>query len=320
MNFINALIAKVDNFQRSHLIPSFLFAVVKKYGEDNGGYQSAIITYYGVLSLFPLLIVFTSLTELLLKNNQALRSKISIGVTHYFPVLGNQLQGAIHSPKKTGIALILSLLITFYGAKGGASAFQYAVTNLWHTPKIKQPDFIKNMLRSFGIMIGGGIGLILAATLSAYMAILGHVFFVKILGAIISAIMLWLTLILVFKLAAAGNKKVRDVLVGAAIAAVGLQILQTAGNMILAHELKGLNSEYGTFALVIGLLFWIYLQAQVILYAVEVDVVRRYHLYPRSITGELTDNDKHTYERSAKSHRQHIEEEVRVKFYDKTKK
>lgn len=286
-NIPTKVIKAIDTYQRHHAVPGFVYAVIKKYGQDNGGYQAAILTYYGVLSLFPLLIVFTTLTQLLLKNNASLRMKVAHSVVHYFPIVGNQLQQSIHSPKKAGVELLISLVITFYGARGAASALQYALSLLWDTPRVEQPPFLKNLSRDIGIIVGGGLGFVAAVVLSSYAAVLGGGLGIKILATLLSTVLLWATFIIILKLAVAGDKPVKTVASGAAIAAVGIQILQTAGTAILAHELEGFHNEYGTFALVIGLFFWLYLQAQVILYAVEVDVVRTFHLFPRSLQDPL---------------------------------
>jgi membrane protein len=317
MNLVTTIVHKADAYQRKHPVPGFVYGVVKKYGEDNGGYQSSIITYYALLSLFPLLIVFTALTQLLLKNNATLKAKISTSATHYFPVIGSQLQQSIHSPKKTGIALLISLAVTLYGARGGASAFQYAMNTLWRTSPLKQPPFLKNILRSFGIIGAAGVGLVAGVVLSGYATALGRGLPIRIAATLLSAAILWFMLIILFKLAVAGNKRIKDVLVGALCAAIGLQILQTAGTAILSHELKGLNNIYGTFALVVGLLFWIYIQAEVVLYAVEIDVVRAYHLFPRSLQGELTESDKTAYTKYAEAATHHADESVHVRFHKK---
>jgi membrane protein len=314
MNRFTKAIQNIDTLQRKHTTLGFFYAIIKKYGQDNGGYQSAIITYYGLLSLFPLLIVFTSFTQLLLKNNHALRNKIATGTTHYFPIIGSQLQHSIHSPKESGLALIVSLFIMLYGARGVASAFQYSLNSLWYIPQFKQPPFLKNVLRGLSIITIGGLGLLTTSLLSGYIATLGHDFFIKIIATLASLLLLWVVLIYLFKLAVAGNKHIHQVMVGAAIAAIGLQILQTLGGIIMSRELKELNSLYGTFALVIGLLFWIYLQVEVILYAVEIDVIRAYHLFPRSLQGSLTESDKAAYIKYTKSTTQRINEKTFVKF------
>jgi YihY family inner membrane protein len=309
------LIKKIDDFQRSHGFFGYIYAVIKKYGDDNAGYQSALITYYGLLSLFPLLIIFTTVTRVLIKHDNALRQKIITSVTHYFPILGNQIQSSIHSSQKTGLILIVSILVTLYGARGGASAIQFSLSNIWREPACKRPNFTSNLTRSLSIIGIGGIGFILASLLSGFTVILGHDVIVKILATLVSILVIWVTLIAVFKLAIAGNKKIKEVILGAGFAAILMEILQIAGNAIIAHELRNLHSVYGTFALVIGLMFWIYLQAEVILYGAEIDVVKHFHLYPRGILqSSLTTKDKEAFEKYAEAEKRHKDETIKVSF------
>jgi membrane protein len=315
MNLIQRIIKGVDEFQRNHTPVGFTYAIIKKYGQDNGGYQSAIITYYAVLSLFPLLIVFTTVSQLVLRSHPDLHAKVVSGLNRYFPIIGNQLQEAVHSPKKAGVALLISSLITLYGARGVASALQFSINSLWHIPPTKQPSFPKNTIRSLGILFTGGIGFVVAAVLAGYTAILGHSIEVRILSIVISMLVLWGTFIFIFKLALSGNKPPRRVAIGAAFVAVGIQLLQTLGSTILAHELKSLRNMSDTFALVIALMFWIYLQAEIILYGVEIDAVRHYHLFPRSLQPPLTDADKVAYASYAQGRRLTSGERVKVKFH-----
>ena len=56
------------------------------------------------------------------------------------------------------------------------------------------------------------------------------------------------------------------------------------------------------FGVVLGLLAWFYLQAQITLYVVELDVVRARRLWPRSLVPPpLTDADMHAYQIYAES-------------------
>ena len=50
---VKQIIAWADRLQRKHGVLGFPYAVVKKYGDDAGGRQAALITYYGFLSIFP---------------------------------------------------------------------------------------------------------------------------------------------------------------------------------------------------------------------------------------------------------------------------
>jgi membrane protein len=54
---VNRIIARADRLQREHGVLGFPYAVVKKYGDDAGGRQAALITYYGFLSVFAVLLL-----------------------------------------------------------------------------------------------------------------------------------------------------------------------------------------------------------------------------------------------------------------------
>ena len=63
----SALINRLNRHQLKHRFSGFVYAVIKKYSEDNTGYQAILITYYGFMALFPLLIVAVTFMQLLLK-------------------------------------------------------------------------------------------------------------------------------------------------------------------------------------------------------------------------------------------------------------
>ena len=88
---------------------------------------------------------------------------------------------------------------------------------------------------------------------------------------------------LAFRLATAKEITWRQLWLGAAISAVIWQILQAFGGYFLSHQIAHASPLYGTFAFVLGLIAWLYLQAQLTLYAVEINVVRAYRLWPRSL-------------------------------------
>jgi membrane protein len=60
-------------------------------------------------------------------------------------------------------------------------------------------------------------------------------------------------------------------------------VMQLVGTYFVNHQVKNATPVYGTFALVIGLLVWIYLGAQLTLLCAEVNVVRVKRLWPRSL-------------------------------------
>ena len=80
---------------------------------------------------------------------------------------------------------------------------------------------------------------------------------------------------------------------GAIAGALGWTLLQYLGGVLVEHSLRNTSKEYGAFALVLGLIAFLYLAAEVTLYAAEVNVVRVRHLWPRAVVQPaLTAADK----------------------------
>jgi len=78
----------------------------------------------------------------------------------------------------------------------------------------------------------------------------------------------------------------RAVLPGAALGATGWTILQLLGGWLVGHRLQHASELYGVFAIVLGLIFWINLGAQLFLYSTELNLVLTRHEWPRSLRSE----------------------------------
>lgn len=315
-NFLERIIQRLNAWQQRHKRVAFGFAVIKKFSDDEAAYQGALITYYGFLSLFPLLVVGTSVIEIIARHNQHLQTRMIDAISSYFPGFGSQLQTHIQGVHQTGLVLVIGLLFMLYGARGGAAALQHALNHIWLVPRRKRAGFPIAQLKSLSIVVVGGVSLLTAAVLSGYATSLNHSALFKIVPSAISALLLFGTFLFIYRVGTeANNIKFRDLALAAIISAIGLQIFQTLGGYYVTHELKHLSSLYGTFALVLGLLAWIYLQAQLMLYAVEISTVRALRLWPRSLDSQqLTAGDRRAYSLHAKKEHLVNEEQIDVAY------
>jgi uncharacterized BrkB/YihY/UPF0761 family membrane protein len=106
-----------------------------------------------------------------------------------------------------------------------------------------------------------------------------------------------------------------DVLPGAIVATIGWQVLQAIGGWYVARSLRGASQVYGFFAIVIGLLGWLYLGAQMTLLAAEINVVWKRKQWPRALVQPpLTLKDKDALRRLAKMEERRPEEVIVVRF------
>jgi membrane protein len=283
VHHVSRLIRRLNHYQQQHHTLAFGYAVIKKYGEDSAGYQAALLTYYSFLALFPLLLVLTTLTDTALARYPHAEATVIKSITNYFPLLGSQLSAHIHSLKRSGLALATGSLFTLYGARGVAGAFSHGVQHIWQVPKQDQPGFPKSLFKSLALLIIGGLGFLLASISAGLAAAAGHGFLFRGLSIAVNFIILFLLFTVLLNFSLPRHVSLKETRVGAAFAAIGLVILQLLGGYILAHELKSLDALYSYFALSLGLLFWIYLQAQMLFYAVEISIVSSHKLWPRSL-------------------------------------
>jgi YihY family inner membrane protein len=281
---IEKIIKWFDQFQYNHKIIGFPFAVFKKYGDDEAGNQAALITYFGFVSLFPLLLILFSILDSISSRNAEFEKRIISATLQYFPGTAEEISKNIHGFHRTGISLFIGIIITLYGVRGISSALQNASNKLWQIPKKQRPNFWVTTVRSFGIIILGGGGMIFTSVILGYTNNISSTGpFFKILVTIFALFLNSLVFMLVFRLATAKQVKTKWLINGAIVAAVFWQILQFLGSYLILHQLKRSSELYGVFSIVLGMLFWIYIQAEVTLYAIEINVVRTKKLWPRKI-------------------------------------
>jgi membrane protein len=316
-NRLERALIHLDQLQQRHRFLAIPYAVIKKYGDDEAGYQGALLAYYGFISLFPLLIIATAVINFISEHRPALHERLLQSIDGYFPAIGNDLQLSVHSSGKTGLGLAIGLLIALYGARGVANALRHSMDHVWQVPHKKRLGFPQGLIRNLLLIVGAGSGLLLAAFLSSYATAFGHSFVWGAAVSFASLFILFWTFCFIFRYATSSKHKLHDNFPGAIMAAAGLQILQTFGGYLITHQLKNLNGLSAQFAVVLALLFWLYLQAQVFLYAAEINTVRTLRLWPRSFTGKpLTKGDERALRLYAKraAFKPIPEEEISVTF------
>jgi YihY family inner membrane protein len=314
------IIDKFDRFQRKHKIIGFLYALQTKYSQDNGGQQAALLTYYGFLSLFPLLLAATSILQIILSSRPDLRASVINHATTYFPVLGEQLQSNVTHVSGAGIGLAVGIILAIWGAKGVADVFQDTMNRLWGIPMNKRPGFPHGHLKSLGMMTVGGLGFVTVSVIASLTFSLDRTFFFWLMSIAVSIILLFGLFWLLIKWALADSSLVttHSLRTTAISAAVSVQVLQLAGGYLITHELGNFKHLYGTFAATLVLLFWIYLQARVVVYCAEAGMVSARQLYPRAINRQhLTDKDKRAFAAYAEQQKFVEPEQINVKFKDK---
>jgi membrane protein len=304
MSAVQRLASRADKMQQRRPWLAVPVATWKKFSDDRAGSLAALVAYYAFVSLLPLLLVLVSVLDLLVRNNAALRDRLLDSALQQYPLIGAQLRPHVeHGLSGTGFALVTGIVIALYGARGVANAIQNSLNTVWAVPIVDRPRFPWSLLRGLGLIATLGPGQIITITLSGLAGGAGHIGGAAgRVAAIIVALLLNVGLFwLAFRIATARQIPARDFAISAVLSAVAWQILQLVGGYFVGHQLKS-HSAYGVFAVVLGLLAWLYLQAQITLYVAEYNVVRVRGLWPRTLNPPpLNEPDVLTYRLAAKA-------------------
>ncbi len=274
----------IDRLQQRRRWLAFSFATARKFGEDQAGSLAALVAYYGFFSLFPLLLVLTSLLGKLLSGRPGLQHRVLNSALANFPVIGNELRRNVHSLSSySTIAFVLGILVALWAGTQVVKALQNALNTVWSVPFKHRPGFVATNARAFGMLVILGVVTVVAAVVGGVGAG-SSTWWWTVAGVALSLVLNVALFLLAFRVLTVARVTWSDVLPGATLAGVVWTILQALGGFYVGHEVKSATGTYGTFAVVIGLLAWIYLGAQITLYAAELNVVRAERLWPRSIT------------------------------------
>ena len=106
----------------------FPLAALYKFFDDFGSYLAALLTYYGFVSLFPLLLLASTILGFVLSGDPRLENEVLTSALSQFPVIGPDLGLAEHLGGGT-VGLVVGIAGCLYGGLGVAQAFQYAANS-----------------------------------------------------------------------------------------------------------------------------------------------------------------------------------------------
>jgi uncharacterized BrkB/YihY/UPF0761 family membrane protein len=211
-----------------------------------------------------------------------------------FPIIGDQVQDNIHGLRGSGVGLVVGLMVFARGARGLTQVTQHAMAEIWNIPGRQRPSFWARQVRGLLLLVVFAVGLA-ATSLLTWLGSYGEQAVAVALANLVAAATVNVGLfLLVFRVLTPQQIPTRQLLAGALVAGVAWQVLQAVGGYLVVHYLRHTSQVYGVFAIVLGLLFWLYLGAQLTLYAAEVNVVAARRLWPRSVLQPPLATDQHT--------------------------
>ncbi len=253
---------------------------ISMYDGDNLTYASSI-AYYGLMSLFPALLLLLSFLGQITADEDERRLILDF-VLRYFPnrldFISQQLDAFQHSSRALGIG---SGLLLTWAALGFFSALTTAINHAWG---VKQFSYLQNKLVSFLMMLAAGLLMFIALLLLSAKGIVGASWFAQVLENapglhfLTSLIVEWATMLifilvvgLIFYFVPNAKVRFKDVWPGAIFTGV-LWRLTFLGFSWYIRDFSRFTKIHGSIAAAVVFLLWVYVSAVILLYGVEFTV------------------------------------------------
>jgi YihY family inner membrane protein len=318
MNPVEKVIRKLDATQQRHTPTAFIFGVVKKFGDDNGGVLVSNLAYSAFVSIFPLLLVLTTILGIIASADPAIRTDVLNAVSSQVPLIGKTLTENVHQLKRASvIGLIVGLLFLIWGATGLAQAGLFTMAQVWNLPGPARPGYVQRLGRAVLFLSMLGAGVIVTTGLASLPSYVVKGFWLVILVTVLTAAFNIGMYTGAFRVLTPKGVPTRNLMPGAITAGILYTALQVLGTWLVRHYLHS-DSVYGVFATVLGLIAWIYLAVEITVYSAEVNVVLARRLWPRSIVQPpLTEADRAVMALQALQNQRRPEQHVEVTFDDR---
>jgi membrane protein len=260
-----------------------LVNTVKEAPRDNLQIWAGALTYYGVLSLFPGILMVTAVVELL---DARLIGQVLSSVLPLFPaavreILSKAFTDVQQNPRKAGVAAVLALAVGLWSTSGYVNAFMKASNAIYEVPE-GRPLWKRLPIR-------------LAVTLATGALLILSIFVVVLSGRLAQAlggamgmsggaqaawrIVKWPALLVLVGLMldilywAAPNARqggFRWVTPGGFVAVV-LWVIASAGFAVYAANFSRYTAVFGALGAVVVFLIWLWLSNLAILFGAEFD-------------------------------------------------
>jgi membrane protein len=272
--------ARVHELREDHPHLDHAVKMQGHYGETKAGQQAGAVTYFGFLSVFPILalafFVIGYVSAVVPESKDTLRDAIGSMLPGIIGPGDNQLQLKDIEDAAGAVGLV-GLVGVLYSGLGWLSALRDALIAVFVLPQREQPNFVMGKVRDLITLVVIGLVMLTAVAVTGVVAgfsedLLGWLGLSTELGWLVRILTIALGLpanallfLVMFRLLAAPDIPFRAMLSGALLGAVGFEILKQASQLLIKTT-QG-QPAFQAFGIALILVVWINYSSRVTLYA-----------------------------------------------------
>ena len=259
---------------------------VQEFIDDRCSQLAAGISYYALLSIFPFVILFVSISGLILQDN-SLREDLITELTDVLPVSEGEGREDVESlvdGVASGLSALgfLSIFALMWSASGMMGAIRRALNEAWDT------DFRRPFLRAklIDLAMIGGLGVLVTLSIGTTIFLqvarrasdslsdglgpagAGATVGFEVVAIVVPLAFSFSVFLILYKVVPAVRTRFRHVWPGALVAALGFELIKNAFAIYLAN-FGNYDAVYGSLGAVIAFLFFVYLSANIMLFGAE---------------------------------------------------
>ncbi|MEV4701767.1 YhjD/YihY/BrkB family envelope integrity protein [Actinoplanes sp. NPDC049316] len=282
MTAYGRLAGRVDRLQRRYGVLGFPYAVARKFADDGGGREAALITYYGFLSIFPVLLIGVALVSRVLVERPEVRHRLVTAIVP--PSLRATVESAAAALPASSAGLAIGLVGLLFSAAGVVFSAYCTLNHLAAVPFRARAGAARRYLRMLLVLlllVAGAVavgGLTVAAT--AIPGLPGVSRAVAVLG---SGLVVLVVLLVAARLLLTCPAPVGALWPAAVPGAVAVTVVLHVGAAVLPGLVRRAGALYGGFATVAGMFTMLYVLSLALVCSAEIAAVRRARLWPRAI-------------------------------------
>lgn len=247
-----------------------------RYRDQRGDRLAAALSFYGLLSFFPLVALAFAITGYAVAISPHARDAVAKAIDQILPELAHRLPVAQIAEAKAG-ASVFALIGLAWSGLGWIGVWRESLQTIWQGAADDGNTVVKRV-RDLGVMCLLGLALLASVTLSSLASSATHAMLswiglagvpgassiLRLVAISVAVAADGLIFLILFTLLAGTLASWRQLLRGCAFGAVGFEVLKLGGAFLIVHTMR--NPVYASFAVIAGLVVWINISSRFILF------------------------------------------------------
>jgi YihY family inner membrane protein len=264
---------RVVRVRRRSVVVDRAARTAEAYSRHRTGRNAALTAYYGFLSVFPMVLVLTTILGFVLQRWPTLQERIIDSTMGNIPIIGPTIGTDPSALRGNTGVLVIGLVLALWSSMRAFVALQTGLDDVYELGPRQRANFALHRLQALGGIAVIGLAQVLSAGINAVAALVSVSWMNQVLLLLGSMAINTAVLVYTYRYICSATPPWGEVLPGAFVGGLAFSLLQLVGTQVVARAIANASPIYGTFASVIALTWWLGLHSTIALGGAEMNRV-----------------------------------------------